>query len=154
MSNHKNICLRLCDERKRLKLHQSDIADCCGVNVKTVSRWENSIAIPSNKLLALLNTGMDVIYILTGAKLDPEHTQALIETSMHIDDNGKDNGNGKDKGNGDGAGKNFSTGEPLTEISDEHIAWLKMVDALVYAQPNIVSDLKHILLSYPGTTKS
>jgi len=67
--NETSICSRLAEERKRLHLNQSKVADYCGVSSKTVSRWEKSIPIPADKLALLAQLGYDITYILTSVKL-------------------------------------------------------------------------------------
>ena len=64
-----NVCFRLKEERKRLKLGIAAIADETGVSKRTVGRWESDTPIPSDKLGALGVVGLDVAYILTGNRL-------------------------------------------------------------------------------------
>lgn len=63
-----NVFFRLKNERLRLNLGQSDIADATDVSLKTVQRWEKEVAIPSDKLALLANCGIDVQYIVTGQR--------------------------------------------------------------------------------------
>lgn len=63
-----NVFLRLKNERLRLNLGQSDIANATDVSLKTVQRWEKEIAIPSDKLALLAKFGADVQYIITGQR--------------------------------------------------------------------------------------
>ncbi len=63
-----NVFFRLKNERLRLNLGQSDIADATDVSLKTVQRWEKEIAIPSDKLAALANFGIDIQYVITGQR--------------------------------------------------------------------------------------
>jgi transcriptional regulator with XRE-family HTH domain len=84
-----SICLRLGEERKRLHLSQSKVAQYCNVSVKTIGRWEKNIPVPSDKLALLLDLGYDSTYILSGNKpaLRPAGSRATSNTS-----NAKDNG--------------------------------------------------------------
>lgn len=59
---------RLKEERKRLKLLQSDVAKICDVAVKTVGRWESEIPIPSDKISLLEENGFDGSYIVLGGR--------------------------------------------------------------------------------------
>lgn len=63
-----NVFFRLKNERLRLNLGQSDIADATDVSLKTVQRWEKEVAIPSDKLALLANCGIDVQYVVTGQR--------------------------------------------------------------------------------------
>ncbi|MCU4395942.1 helix-turn-helix domain-containing protein [Acinetobacter junii] len=63
-----NVFYRLKNERLRLNLGQSDIADATDVSLKTVQRWEKEVAIPSDKLALLANCGIDVQYVVTGQR--------------------------------------------------------------------------------------
>lgn len=66
------VCSRLADERKRLILNQNQVAEYCGVSVKTIGRWEKNIPIPADKLSLLIQLGYDITYILTGVRLSPQ----------------------------------------------------------------------------------
>ncbi len=63
-----NVFFRLKNERLRLGLGQSDVANATDVSLKTVQRWEKEIAIPSDKLALLVNLGVDAQYIVTGRR--------------------------------------------------------------------------------------
>jgi len=63
-----NVFFRLKNERLRLGLGQSDVADATDVSLKTVQRWEKEIAIPSDKLSLLANLGVDVQYVVIGQR--------------------------------------------------------------------------------------
>lgn len=84
-----SVCLRLREERKARRLDQQDIADALGVTTKTVGRWEKNIAIPSDKLAELSAQGIDVMYVVTGARaaqvagLD-EHESQLLEAFRNM----------------------------------------------------------------------
>ena len=79
--NDKSICLRLGDERRRLNLNQSKVADYCDVSTKTVSRWERNTPIPADKLARLVLLGYDITYVLTSVKLAPR-LEGLDAASM------------------------------------------------------------------------
>lgn len=64
----KNVCLRLKEERSNKNVTQKAIAKVTDVSEKTVGRWENGTPIPSDKLTLLSDLGLDVLYILTGAR--------------------------------------------------------------------------------------
>ena len=63
-----SVFFRLKNERLRLNLGQSDIANATDVSLKTVQRWEKEIAIPSDKLAVLANFGIDIQYVITGQR--------------------------------------------------------------------------------------
>lgn len=63
-----SVCLRLKDEREKMRITQQDVAAELDVSLKTVTRWEKSIPIPSDKLGALVRLGFDAYYILTGKR--------------------------------------------------------------------------------------
>jgi transcriptional regulator with XRE-family HTH domain len=67
-----SVCLRLGEERKRLRLNQGKVATYCEVSIKSVGRWEKNIPIPADKLALLAQLGYDINYILTGVKPLPE----------------------------------------------------------------------------------
>ncbi|NSY36599.1 XRE family transcriptional regulator [Pseudoalteromonas sp. JC28] len=61
-----NVCSLFQAERKRLNLSQKDVADFLGMSSKQISRWESSIAIPSDKLVQLASMGFDAAFVVTG----------------------------------------------------------------------------------------
>ncbi|PAY00158.1 hypothetical protein CKO50_17185 [Pseudoalteromonas sp. HM-SA03] len=61
-----NVCSLFQAERKRLNLSQKDVANFLGMSSKQVSRWESSIAIPSDKLVQLASMGFDAAFVVTG----------------------------------------------------------------------------------------
>ena len=63
-----NVFFRLKEERVRLGLSQSDVANAVEMSVKQVGRWETSIAIPSDKLEILSGIGFDAGYVVTGRR--------------------------------------------------------------------------------------
>lgn len=81
-----SVCSRLREERKALGLDQQQIADALAVSLKTVGRWEKSIAIPSDKLAGLTAHGFDVVYVLTGQRM-PRPVEGLSERETAVLDN-------------------------------------------------------------------
>lgn len=73
------VCKRFAEERTRLKKTQGFVAEKCDVSTKTVGRWEQETAIPSDKLSLLYEDGFDVFYILTGLK----HSAASDKTAAY-----------------------------------------------------------------------
>lgn len=61
-----NVCYLFRAERKRLNLSQKDVADFLGMSSKQISRWESSIAIPTDKLVQLTSMGFDAAFVVTG----------------------------------------------------------------------------------------
>lgn len=60
---------RVKEERKRLGLTQAELAQACGFNARAVKAAEANENWPSGPLLAgMLRMGMDVVYILSGAR--------------------------------------------------------------------------------------
>lgn len=68
-----SVCLRLKSEREAAKLTQQEIATALEVSIKTVTRWERAIPIPSDKLGSLVRLGLDAFYILTGERMRTEN---------------------------------------------------------------------------------
>jgi len=62
------ICKRLKDERKRQNLTQQQLADIGGVTATTMFNYENGREPSSGFLAAIADTGIDVLYILTGQR--------------------------------------------------------------------------------------
>ncbi len=86
-----SVCLKLGEERKRLRLNQKKVATYCEVSIKTVGRWEKNIPIPADKLALLAQLGYDINYILTGVRLLPEvaglDAVAQLWNTEHADEN-------------------------------------------------------------------
>ena len=58
---------RLKDERERLGLNQTELAELCGATRKTQFNYETNVRRPDADYLAALATaGADVLYVLTG----------------------------------------------------------------------------------------
>lgn len=73
----KNVCYRLKSERMSKEITQKAVAKATDVSEKTVARWENSIAIPSDKLTLLSDLGFDVVYVLTGTRTEKVEKNVL-----------------------------------------------------------------------------
>ncbi|WP_405119196.1 helix-turn-helix domain-containing protein [Pseudomonas leptonychotis] len=62
-------CVRMQEERKRLKLKQVEVAAKCGVSREIWGRYERGIAVPGGEVLyAFANLGADAQYIFTGER--------------------------------------------------------------------------------------
>ncbi|OAI58253.1 transcriptional regulator [Ralstonia solanacearum] len=73
---------RLAEERKRKELNQTEFGALGGVTVKTQVLYEKSERVPdANYLTALADSGIDVLYVLTGkhsaAELAPDEEMVL-----------------------------------------------------------------------------
>ena len=64
---------RLLEERARLSLTQQQVAEFAQVSIKTVRRWEKSIAIPMSAAAALIRKGFDVQYVSCGVRSENLH---------------------------------------------------------------------------------
>ncbi|MDB0528211.1 helix-turn-helix transcriptional regulator [Ralstonia solanacearum] len=74
---------RLAEERKRKELNQTEFGALGGVTVKTQVLYEKSERVPdANYLTALADSGVDVLYVLTGkhsaAELAPDEEMVLM----------------------------------------------------------------------------
>ena len=66
---------RLKEERKRLRLNQTDFAALAGVQISAQTNYENDKRQPDAKYLAAIaEAGADVGYITTGVRKGEEHT--------------------------------------------------------------------------------
>lgn len=80
------IPVRFREERIRLDLDQTQVARICGVDRKTVYRWETTISIPAEKLASVVDAGFDPVYVLTGRRPgDPWPEQLRPEEKTLID---------------------------------------------------------------------
>lgn len=72
--NFNSLCvLRLKEERQKLKLSQTDIADICGISREMWSKYERGLATPGGEVLAsLANAGANIQYVLTGNQTSNE----------------------------------------------------------------------------------
>lgn len=66
-----NVHFRLKQERLRLGVSQSQLAEFVDISLKQVGRWETSIPIPSDKLAKCAELGIDVVFVLTGQRASP-----------------------------------------------------------------------------------
>lgn len=72
--------------RKKLHLTQSELADLCGVSIRTVQNWENGGTIPTSmlRLLEKIEEEGEIIspiYTDTNTDADPEHIVPLLPIS-------------------------------------------------------------------------
>ena len=84
---------RIREERKRLRLTQSQLADGCGVSRVVWGRYERGQAIPgSGVLFAFAKLGAEVGYILTGHRngdnLQPREAK-LLDNYRAADEEGR-----------------------------------------------------------------
>lgn len=80
-----DIPARLLEERKRLCLTQSELADRVGTTKRSVINWESGASNPAADALAqYAAAGADVLYILTGQRSAPVAPQALLPESDRI----------------------------------------------------------------------
>ena len=86
---------RLREERKRLGLSQTELGAHGGVSKDSQLNYENGSRSPdANYLIAIASVGVDVTYLLTGARvgqadLSPEE-RALLDNYQHADEQGRD----------------------------------------------------------------
>lgn len=81
-----NVFSRLREERVRLGLNQSDVANAVDMSVKQIGRWETNIPIPSDKLEVLSAIGFDAGYVVTGKRTmlnGPTFTWKQVEDAGH-----------------------------------------------------------------------
>ena len=73
MGNSAEIASRLREERRRLKLNQTAFGQLGGVALDTQSRYETGRTNPDSAYLGMLaESGVDVLYVLTGARQSTE----------------------------------------------------------------------------------
>ena len=65
------------NERERLGLVQSEIAEKCSVTIRTVVNWEKGSPIPSDKLAIMASLGFDIQYVVSG-------TRSCLPDSAHL----------------------------------------------------------------------
>lgn len=82
---------RLKEERERLGLTQPDFADVASAKKRTLIDWEKGVSSPTAvQLSALSSIGVDVLYVLTGQRmnhqpaLNPKEA-ALLDNYRHSD---------------------------------------------------------------------
>lgn len=63
---------RLLEERERLSMTQPELAEKCGVTMRTQRNYEKGERSPdADYLAALAQQGLDVLYLLTGQRTQP-----------------------------------------------------------------------------------
>ena len=88
---------RLREERERLGLSQQVLAEKCGVTARSQRNYEAGERNPDSAYLAsIAAAGADVLYILTGARQQPQaapalspRQAALLDNYQHTDEAGK-----------------------------------------------------------------
>lgn len=87
---------RLRQERERLGLSQTAVADLCKVTGRTQRNYETGARAPDTDYLVIVaGLGMDVMYILTGQRNAPvapglsRRAAALVDNYEHTDEAGK-----------------------------------------------------------------
>ncbi|AVS66626.1 hypothetical protein C8245_13890 [Paracidovorax avenae] len=86
---------RLLQERERLALSQQGLADSSGIARTMLSRYERAAAEPSaGSLISLSRAGVDVLYVLTGARTPPggslsDDERALLASYARADETGR-----------------------------------------------------------------
>ena len=93
-----NLGERFAEERRRLDLDQTELAEICGVRRNTISSYECGESVPkSDALAAFMKLGADIYYILIGRKegdpqpvmLDPDEI-AVVDDYRASDEFGRD----------------------------------------------------------------
>lgn len=84
---------RLRAERERLKLSQSEFSKLAGVSLRTEQDWERGVSsVRADSLSILAPHGVDVLYVLTGQRLQPVEStltpeeRALLDNYQHSDE--------------------------------------------------------------------
>lgn len=84
---------RLREERERVGLNQEQFAEAGGVSRRTVVAWEKGEQFPNAAFLAVVSgMGVDVLYVLTGQRMQPVEStltleeQALLDNYKHSDE--------------------------------------------------------------------
>ena len=84
---------RLREERARLKKEQPEMADMLGAKRRTYQDWERGISAVSSECLGVAAAlGVDVMYVLTGQRLQPVEStltpeeRALLDNYQHSDE--------------------------------------------------------------------
>jgi DNA-binding XRE family transcriptional regulator len=62
------ISARFRDERARLELTHTEVAQICGVSRNAVAAWEKETSIPADALAKLFEHGFDPHYVITGLR--------------------------------------------------------------------------------------
>lgn len=87
-----NIGKRLSEQRKEAGFtRQEALGNALGVSFNTISRWEKEdTPIPSDKLLAMGELGLDVVYILTGKPATSPVSENGINKKQYVTDTKKE----------------------------------------------------------------
>ena len=76
---------RLLEERTRLGLNKSQMAEMGGVAQPTYLRYESGERVPDGEFLAAIDrAGVDVLYVLTGRRSQPVAPQELLSEGDRI----------------------------------------------------------------------
>lgn len=79
------ISTRIREERERVGLTQSSLADAIGVSSRSIINWEAATAQPpASALAAMAHQGMDVLYILTEERSRVVAPQELLPEGDRI----------------------------------------------------------------------
>lgn len=74
---------RLREERERLRLSQQELADKCGVTMRSQRNYEKDERLPdAGYLTALQDAGADVTYVLTGDYLSVAQAKASVKEKL------------------------------------------------------------------------
>lgn len=77
---------RLREERERLGFSQSAFGALAGVSLRTEQDWERGVsAVKSDFLAVAAAHGVDVLYVLTGARSKPVESTLTAEESALLD---------------------------------------------------------------------
>ena len=87
---------RFKEERERLGMSQTVFAEKLGSTKRSVINWESGASSPNAEIIArLTQIGVDVMYLLTGARGTPTEStlnkreQALLDNYRHSPDEGQ-----------------------------------------------------------------
>lgn len=76
---------RLREERERLGLSQPSFAAIAGTTKQTVFSWESGKTAPDGyQLSALSGQGLDVLYVITGQRVQPSSMELNAEEQAHV----------------------------------------------------------------------
>lgn len=80
------IGVRIKEERERLGMTQPQFAEAAGAAKRTLIEWEKGSTSPTAvQLSALMNIGVDVLYILTGMRPTSAPTTSITLTAEEAD---------------------------------------------------------------------
>lgn len=87
-----NLAFRFKEERIRLELTHAQVGEICGVSRNSVMAWEQGAKIPADALIALVPSGLDPLYVITGQhsgeRLENRES-SLLDNYRHSDERGK-----------------------------------------------------------------